>query len=90
MSKGRRMAIMSISKFTPDQKIHHLITWATEWKGERRGRSLWAYSLSLGGSHALMNDWFKNEKLLRLLTQEEKDLIREARERAARAWSDRG
>ncbi len=84
------MAIMSISKFTPDQKIHHLITWATEWKGERRGRSLWAYSLSLGGSHALMNDWFKNEKLLRLLTQEEKDLIREARERAARAWSDRG
>jgi hypothetical protein len=78
------MASMSISKFTTEQKLQHLVTWAAEWKGERNGRSMWAYSLSLGGSHALMNDWVKNEKLLRLLTQEERSLLRAARERAAR------
>jgi hypothetical protein len=80
---------MSISKFTSEQKIQHLVTWAAEWHGERKGRSMWAYSLSLGGSHALMNDWVKNEKLLRLLTHEEKSLIRAARERAARDWAGR-
>jgi hypothetical protein len=30
---------------------------------------MWAYSLSLGGSHALLNDWVNNERLMNLLTR---------------------
>jgi len=43
---------------------------------------MWAYSLSLGGSHALLNDWVNNERLMDLLTSEERRSVNEARERA--------
>ena len=45
---------------------------------------MWAYSLSLGGSHALLNDWVNNERLMNLLTPEERNVIDEARRRATR------
>jgi hypothetical protein len=45
---------------------------------------MWAYSLSLGGSHALLNDWVNNERLMSLLAPEERSAIDEARRRAAR------
>lgn len=43
---------------------------------------MWAYSLSLGGSHALLNDWVNNERLMNLLTPEERSIIDTARRRA--------
>lgn len=43
---------------------------------------MWAYSLSLGGSHALLNDWVNNERLMDLLTPEERSVIAAARRRA--------
>jgi len=43
---------------------------------------MWAYSLSLGGSHALLNDWVNNERLMNLLTPEERNVIDTARRRA--------
>jgi len=45
---------------------------------------MWAYSLSLGGSHALLNDWVNNEKLMDLLSPEERSVIDAARRRASR------
>jgi hypothetical protein len=45
---------------------------------------MWAYSLSLGGSHALLNDWVNNERLMNLLTQEERSMVDAARRRANR------
>jgi len=45
---------------------------------------MWAYSLSLGGSHALLNDWVNNERLMDLLTPEERNTVDEARRRATR------
>jgi hypothetical protein len=45
---------------------------------------MWAYSLSLGGSHALLNDWVNNERLMSLLTPEERSAIDAARRRATR------
>lgn len=44
---------------------------------------MWAYSLSLGGSHALLNDWVNNERLMNRLTSEERSAVEEARRRAA-------
>ena len=73
---------MRVMRFTPEQRIDHLLRWAAEWNGTRRGRSMWAYSLSLGGSHALLNDWVNNERLMDLLTSEERRSVHEARERA--------
>jgi hypothetical protein len=43
---------------------------------------MWAYSLSLGGSHALLNDWVNTEKLMDLLSVEERSVIDAARRRA--------
>ncbi|MFJ9243626.1 hypothetical protein [Streptomyces sp. NPDC101776] len=48
---------------------------------------MWAYSLSLGGSHALLNDWVNNERLMELLTPEERSAVDEARRRATRRES---
>lgn len=45
---------------------------------------MWAYSLSLGGSHALLNDWVNNERLMNLLTPEERSRVDAARRRANR------
>lgn len=45
---------------------------------------MWAYSLSLGGSHALLNDWVNNERLMNRLTAEQRNAVEEARQRAAR------
>lgn len=78
---------MRFMRFTTEQRIGHLLSWANEWNGTTRGRSMWAYSLSLGGSHALLNDWVNNERLMNLLTQEERSAIDEARRRATRRES---
>jgi hypothetical protein len=72
-----------LSRFTAKQKIGHLLKWATEWSEGGQGRSMWLYSLNLGGSHALLNDWIKNQKILNTLTQEEKDIIDAARKRSS-------
>ena len=48
---------------------------------------MWAYSLSLGGSHALLNDWVNNERLMNRLTPEERSAVEEARRRATRRES---
>ena len=79
----KRMVNMLIAKLTEGQKVDHILRWAAEWDGSRTGRSMWSYSLSLGGSHAVLNDWMKNEKLMGLLTPGERNLVRAARERAA-------
>lgn len=71
--------------FTTEQKAWHLLNWAIEWDGNGQGRSMWSYSLGLGGSHALLNGWRKNGKILGLLTPEEKSLIAMAHELAARS-----
>jgi hypothetical protein len=76
-------------RLTLEEKMDHLLTWAAEWHESERGRSMWAYSLSIGGSHALLNGWMKNEKLMSMLTQEEKGLIKAARSRALRYRSAR-
>jgi len=73
---------MPFKRFTPEQRLGHLLSWATEWNETGRGRSMWAYSLSLGGSHALLNDWVNNERLMDLLTPEERSVIAAARRRA--------
>jgi|tagenome__1003787_1003787.scaffolds.fasta_scaffold19032045_1 hypothetical protein len=74
---------MLITKFSPEEKVHHLLTWAAEWNGGRTGRSMWSYSLSLGGSHALLNGWVKNRKLMARLTPEQQSLVGAARRNAA-------
>ena len=48
---------------------------------------MWAYSLSLGGSHALLNDWVNNERLMNLLTPDERNEVDAARRRATRRES---
>jgi len=75
---------MQLTRFTTEQRIGHLLGWANEWNGTTRGRSMWAYSLSLGGSHALLNDWVNNERLMNRLTPEERSVVEEARRRATR------
>ena len=45
---------------------------------------MWAYSLSLGGSHALLNDWVNNDRLMNRLTPEERSAIEAARRQATR------
>ena len=45
------------------EKINHLVNWANTWVNHGRGESMWAYSLRLGGSHALLNGWAGNPRL---------------------------
>ncbi|MGH1552874.1 hypothetical protein ACRAWF_15170 [Streptomyces sp. L7] len=70
-------------RFTPEQRIDHP---APLGGGNGTGRDgaevCGPYSLSLGGSHALLNDWVNNEQLMDLLTSEERRSVYEARERA--------
>jgi hypothetical protein len=80
---------MISARFSREEQIHHLVTWASVWIDSGRGESMWAYSLRLGGSHALLNGWAGNPRLLKLLTAEERRRLEVARERSARAWRDR-
>ena len=48
---------------------------------------MWAYSLSLGGSHALLNDWVNNDRLMNRLTPEERSAVDTARLRATQRES---
>ncbi|MER6852979.1 hypothetical protein AB0A81_23830 [Streptomyces flaveolus] len=70
---------MSFTRISFEEKVVHLLAWAAEWHENGQGRSMWAYSLSIGGSHALLNGWMKSERLINMLTQEEKGLIETAR-----------
>ncbi|MFF5408441.1 hypothetical protein ACFY8K_37020 [Streptomyces misionensis] len=70
---------MSSFRYNHEEKIRHLLSWAAGWSGGTRGESAWSYSLKLGSSHALLNGWMKNLKLISSLTQEERDLVNEAR-----------
>lgn len=72
-------------RYNSEEKVRHLLEWAAGWGRESTGESLWAYSLKLGGSHALLNGWLKNPKLLSALTQEERNTLNEACRRARRA-----
>lgn len=72
-------------RYNNEEKIGHLLKWATGWSGDSIGESLWSYSLKLGSSHALLNGWLKNPKILSALTQEERNMLSEARRRSAHA-----
>ncbi|MFJ6838663.1 hypothetical protein [Streptomyces sp. NPDC091209] len=72
-------------RYKSEEKVGHLLKWAAGWGDEFPGESLWSYSLRLGGSHALLNGWLKNPKLLSALTQEERNMLSEARRRASNA-----
>ncbi|MER5600852.1 hypothetical protein [Streptomyces sp. NPDC002265] len=72
-------------RYRSEEKVRHLLKWAAGWGDESPGESLWSYSLRLGGSHALLNGWLKNPKLLSTLTQEERHILSEARRRAHNA-----
>ena len=74
---------MLVAKFTPDEKIAHLLSWASEWNDGGRGRSMWAYSLSLGASHALLHGWSRNEKVINLLSPDQRKALAVARRQAA-------
>ncbi|CAL9639659.1 hypothetical protein SUDANB140_06312 [Streptomyces sp. enrichment culture] len=65
--------------YSHTQKIAHLLRWAAGWQGDLRGESAWSYSLRLGGSHALLNGWMNNPKLMSTLTQPERNLVHAAR-----------
>ncbi|MFF5860833.1 hypothetical protein ACFY8B_35450 [Streptomyces sp. NPDC012751] len=80
---------MITARFSHEERIHHLVTWASAWVDRGQGESMWAYSLRLGGSHALLNGWAGNPRLLGLLSAEERRRLEVARERSARAWRDR-
>jgi hypothetical protein len=69
-------------RYQSEEKIAHLRRWAAGWSNGARGESLWSYSLRLGGSHALLNGWLKNPKLLAALTQDDRNMLREARHRS--------
>lgn len=79
---------MSSFRYSHEEKIRHLLNWALGWSGGTRGESAWSYSLKLGGSHALLNGWMKNLKITSSLTQEERDMVNEARIKSnlARRW----
>lgn len=70
-------------RYESEEKIDHLLKWAAGWSEGAHGESLWSYSLKIGGSHALLNGWLKNPKLLSALTQEERSLLSEARRRSS-------
>ncbi|MET9124049.1 MULTISPECIES: hypothetical protein [unclassified Streptomyces] len=72
-------------RYDREEKVRHLLRWASAWSDGRRGESLWSYSLKLGGSHALLNGWLKNTELLSSLTHEERTLLGEARSRSGLA-----
>lgn len=72
-------------RYDREEKIRHLLQWASGWSDGDRGESLWSYSLKLGGSHALLNGWLKNPKILSVLTHEERKLLSEARSRSSLA-----
>ncbi|WP_331728676.1 hypothetical protein [Streptomyces sp. NBC_01176] len=80
---------MISARFSREEKIHHLVNWSTTWVNHGRGESMWAYSLRLGGSHALLNGWAGNPRLLKLLTAEERRRLEMARARSAQVWRDR-
>lgn len=71
------------ARFSSEEKIQHLLLWASGWDGGMRGESMWSYALRLGGSHALLNGWAKNPKLLQALTTDERRMLETARERAS-------
>lgn len=72
-------------RYRSEEKIGHLLRWAAGWSDASTGESLWSYSLKLGGSHALLNGWLKNPKILSALTQEERNMLSMARHRSSHA-----
>lgn len=75
--------------FTTERKAWHLLNWAAEWNETGQGRSMWAYSLDLGGSHALLNGWYRSSKVMVTLSSEERTYVAVARERARRSQRPR-
>lgn len=71
---------MNLTRYRREEKIFHLLRWAAEWNGDLKGASAWSYSLKLGGSHALLNGWMKNHKIMSTLTRQEKEMVDRARE----------
>jgi hypothetical protein len=71
-----------VPHFTTERKAWHLLNWAAEWNETGQGRSMWAYSLDLGGSHALLNGWYRSAKVMIILSLEERGYVDAARERA--------
>lgn len=84
MTDGEKFNMAAV-KFTLEQKREHLLNWVSQWRANGEGRSMWSYSLSLGGSHALLNGWSKSEIVLSLLTPEERDSLNETLRQAARS-----
>lgn len=76
-------------RYDHQQKVAHLLRWAAGWAGTRTGESMWSYSLRLGSSHALLNGWYKNEKVRNALSSEERALLETALVRSAHARSGR-
>ncbi|MPY37815.1 hypothetical protein FNH09_43385 [Streptomyces adustus] len=70
-------------RYDSEEKVGHLLKWAAGWGDDSPGESLWSYSLRLGGSHALLNGWLKNPRILAALTQEERSMLSEARRRSS-------
>ncbi|MEU2227911.1 hypothetical protein [Streptomyces sp. NPDC018347] len=66
------------------EKVSHLLRWAAGWNGDTAGESMWSYSLGLGGSHALLNGWFRNSRIRQSLTAEERRLLEMALSRSTR------
>jgi hypothetical protein len=74
---------MNFARFSLEQKVGHLLQWTAGWSGEEGGESMWSYSLRLGGSHALLNGWAKDRKVMNALTSEEQIRLALARRRSA-------
>ncbi|MEV5810441.1 hypothetical protein [Streptomyces parvulus] len=79
---------MATTRYSSTEKIAHLLQWAAEWKGDTRGESAWSYSLRLGGSHALLNGWMNDAKLMSALGPAQQELIQSARQ-ASRTGRER-
>ncbi|MGX1027522.1 hypothetical protein RKD38_002203 [Streptomyces ambofaciens] len=77
-----------MTRYSSTEKIAHLLRWAAGWKGDTRGESAWSYSLRLGRSHALLNGWMNDPKLMSTLNPAERELIHSAR-RASRTSRER-
>ncbi|GGQ79372.1 hypothetical protein GCM10010216_46590 [Streptomyces flaveolus] len=80
---------MNPPRYSHQQKVAHLLRWAASWSDTRTGESMWSYSLGLGGSHALLNGWYKNEKVRNSLTMEERALLETALQRSSHARTHR-
>ncbi|MGW0581455.1 hypothetical protein ACWD25_37185 [Streptomyces sp. NPDC002920] len=76
---------MNCARYSLEQKIYHLLQWAAGWHSESAGESMWSYSQRLGGSHALLNGWMKNAKVMSSLTAKESNYLNVALTRSTRA-----